>query len=96
MGDDGVELVGKLRRELPNIRLTEPVTLPCSAEFSDEPFKKNLIETIFFRFGRPINRRLANWVLRRGHTHPPTHERSPWLLGGSDHPPTSPRLENLA
>ena len=60
MGDDGVKLVGKLRRELLNIRLTEPVTLPCSAEFSDEPFKKNPHRNhFFFRFDRPINRRLA-------------------------------------
>ena len=57
MGDRGVKLIGKMRRELPNIRLTEPVTLPCSVDFSDEPFKKN--PPFFFRFGRPINRRLA-------------------------------------
>ena len=59
MGDRGVKLIGKMHRELPNIRLTEPVTLPCSVYFSDQPFKKILVETIFFRFDRPINRRLA-------------------------------------
>ena len=37
MGDHGVKLIGKMHRELPNIRLTEPVTLRCSADFSDEP-----------------------------------------------------------
>ena len=59
MGDHGVKLIGKMHRELPNIGRATPVTLPCSVNFSDEPFKKILIETIFFLFGRPINRRLA-------------------------------------
>jgi hypothetical protein len=33
MGGRGVEVVGKLRRELPNIGRATPVTVPCSAEF---------------------------------------------------------------
>ena len=62
MGDHSVKLIGKMHRELPNIRLTEPVTLPCSVDFSDEPFKKNPHSNHFFRFGRPINRRLAGYI----------------------------------
>ena len=62
MGDHGVKLIGKMHRELPNIRLTEPATLPCSAEFSAEPFKKNPHRNHFFSVLTAINRRLA-----RGH-----------------------------
>ena len=40
-----------------------PHCCASSAKFSDKPFKKNLTETIFFRFGRPINRRLAEFLL---------------------------------